>query len=244
MKKYGLIGKNIDYSFSKDFFTKKVFPSYPSQKLEYVNFDIENIEKVKLILKDKDVAGLNVTIPYKEQIITYLDDIEDEAESVGAVNTIYFTKDRKKIGFNTDIYGFEQTLKQTKKTFSNALILGTGGASKAVKFVLEKNKIDAKFITRNPSESTHISYENLTMEEVNLNKLIINCTPLGTFPNISESPSIPYDGITNKHCLIDLIYNPRETLFLKQGKKRGAIVLNGLHMLENQAMKSWQIWNS
>ncbi len=174
----------------------------------------------------------------------YLDEIDDDALQIGAVNSIKVTNKNKLIGYNTDIYGFKNSIKPLLQSHhKNALILGTGGASKAVAFVLDKLGIKFKFVSRRISENTFL-YSILNAQIMEEYSVIINCTPLGTYPNIDDSPNIPYEFITNKHLLFDLIYNPAETKFLKEGGNRGALVKNGFEMLELQAEKSWELWNS
>jgi shikimate dehydrogenase len=243
MAKYGLVGKNIEYSFSKTFFSLKF--EHEERTDSYHNFDIESIEELpKIISKNTDLKGLNVTIPYKEEVIPFLDKIDKEAKKIGAVNTIKICKDGRLIGYNTDHYGFAKSLANflplKKKT---ALILGEGGAAKAIAFVLDAMNFEYTFVSRNKSDHS-ITYKDLSQEIMATNCLIINCTPLGTYPNIDEYPNIPYRSLTEDHLLFDLIYNPRETEFLKRGFAKGARVSNGLKMLEFQAKKSWKIWNS
>ncbi len=239
--KFGLLGKNISYSFSKKYFTEK-FRNLALGTYSYSNFDIDSIEMLPVIIS-KNIAGLNVTIPYKEQVIPYLDEIDAVAKKIGAVNTIKIVNG-KLTGYNTDSYGFEESLKPVlKKHHKKALILGTGGASKAIRFVLEKLAIKILVVSRNPSVN-QISYQEISKKIVEEHTLIINCTPLGTFPNIDKSPAIPYQYITEKHLLYDLIYNPAKTKFLAKGEENGATISNGLKMLELQAEKSWEIWNS
>ena len=243
MAKYGLIGKNISYSFSKTFFTVKF--EQEKRNDSYHNFDIECIHLLPEILaKNKDIKGLNVTIPFKEEVIPLLDRLDKEAEKIGAVNTIKILKDGRLAGYNTDHYGFAQSLADflplKEKT---ALILGTGGASKAIRYVLETMGFDYKMVSGTASDNT-ITYDDLTREMMASHYLIINCTPLGTFPNVDSYPDIPYSHITRDHVLFDLVYNPRETEFLKRGFAKGARVSNGLKMLEFQAKKSWKIWKS
>ena len=243
--KFGLIGKNISYSFSKKYFTEK-FKKLGLKTYSYHNYDLPEIEEFPFILyqREEDFQGFNVTIPYKQSIIKYLDEIEVDAQSIGAVNTIKVTSDNKLIGYNTDVYGFQESIKPLLKTHHNkALILGTGGASKAVAFTFEKLDIAYKFVSRTEIND-YLSYAKLTQQIMNEYTIIINCTPLGTHPNIESSPNIPYQFLSNKHLLFDLIYNPSESKFLREGKKQGAIIKNGLQMLELQAEKSWEIWNS
>lgn len=242
---FGLLGKNISYSFSKTYFSKK-FMNLQLTNHKYVNFDIENIEDFLEIVSKykKSLKGCNVTIPYKESIFNYLDEIDSTASEIGAVNTIKFSSDGKLVGYNTDVVGFEKSLIPLLKTHhTKALILGTGGASKAVAYVLKKLDIDYFKVSRNPKDNLVLAYADISNQLLNEYSLIINCSPLGTYPNINEKPMIPYQFLTSKHLLYDLIYNPVETAFLIEGKKRGTQVKNGLEMLELQAEESWRIWN-
>ena len=244
--KFGLIGKNISFSFSQGYFTEK-FENLKLENLKYRNYDLPEISEFPFITyhREEEFGGFNVTIPYKESIIKYLSELDEEAQQIGAVNTIKITSENKLIGFNTDIYGFESSLKALLKPHhKKALILGTGGASKAIAYVLNKLNIDFRFVSRNPTYDDVLSYKNLSKTAIDEHQLIINCTPLGTYPNIEDCPDIPYQFLSDKHFVYDLIYNPSETKFLKQGKKYGAIIKNGLEMLELQAEKSWEIWNS
>tara|TARA_B100000282_G_scaffold272401_1_gene227683 strand:+ start:273 stop:1010 length:738 start_codon:yes stop_codon:yes gene_type:complete len=240
-RKFGLIGKNIDYSFSKKYFSEK----FKKENLDctYSNFDIENISLIESILQKNGISGYNVTIPYKQEIIKFLDEIDEVAKAIGAVNTIKKI-DNKNIGFNTDCIGFEKSLIpliENKKPDS-ALILGGGGASKAVKYVLKKIKINYSTVSRKEGKSEFI-YENLNDVIINRFKMIINCSPVGTFPNINKCPNIPYKHLTKEHVLYDLVYNPIESLFLRRGRELGCKTKNGLEMLEIQANESWRIWN-
>ena len=240
-RKFGLIGKNIDYSFSKKYFSEK----FKKENLDctYSNFDIENISLIESILQKNGISGYNVTIPYKQEIIKFLDEIDEVAKAIGAVNTIKKI-DNKNIGFNTDCIGFEKSLIpliENKKPDS-ALILGGGGASKAVKYVLKKIKINYSTVSRKEGKSEFI-YENLNDVIINRFKMIINCSPVGTFPNINKCPNIPYKHLTKEHILYDLVYNPIESLFLRMGRELGCKTKNGLEMLEIQANESWRIWN-
>ena len=242
---FGLLGKNISYSFSKTYFSKK-FMNLQLTDHKYVNFDIENIEDFLEIVSKykKSLKGCNVTIPYKESIFNYLDEIDRTASEIGAVNTIKFSSDGKLVGYNTDVVGFEKSLIPLLKTHhTKALILGTGGASKAVAYVLKKIDIDYFKVSRNPKDNLVLTYADISNQLLNEYSLIINCSPLGTYPNINEKPMIPYQFLTSKHLLYDLIYNPVETAFLIEGKKRGTQVKNGFEMLELQAEESWRIWN-
>ncbi|MCF6279088.1 MAG: shikimate dehydrogenase [Flavobacteriaceae bacterium] len=245
-KKFGLIGKNISYSFSKGYFLNK-FKELKLDNYSFRNYDLPEISEFPFITyhKEEEFGGFNVTIPYKESIIKYLSSLDDDAQKIGAVNTIKITNDNQLIGFNTDVYGFENSLKPLLKSHhKKALILGTGGASKAIAFVLDKLNIHFQFVSRNPISENSISYKNISKETIEEHQLIINCTPLGTHPNIQDCPDIPYEFLTDKHFLYDLSYNPSETEFLKRGKKQGTTIKNGLEMLELQAEKSWKIWNS
>ena len=240
-RKFGLIGKNIDYSFSKKYFSEK----FKKENLDctYSNFDIENISLIESILQKNGISGYNVTIPYKQEIIKFLDEIDEVAKAIGAVNTIKKI-DNKNIGFNTDCIGFEKSLIpliENKKPDS-ALILGGGGASKAVKYVLKKIKINYSTVSRKEGKSEFI-YENLNDVIINRFKMIINCSPVGTFPNINKCPNIPYKHLTKEHVLYDLVYNPIESLVLRRGRELGCKTKNGLEMLEIQANESWRIWN-
>jgi len=245
-KKYGLIGKNISYSFSKKYFTEK-FKNLELDNYSYNNFDLQTIEEFPSVYDAviDTIQGFNVTIPYKEEIISYLDEMDDDANIIGAVNTIKISKEGRLKGYNTDIYGFENSLNPLLKSHvKKALILGTGGASKAIAFVLKKNDISVIFVSRNPSNPKTISYEDLTEEVIHNHHLIINCTPLGTFPNTESLPDIPYEFLNDKHFLFDLVYNPAITEFLAKGKERGATIKNGEEMLKLQADQAWRIWNS
>ena len=238
-KIYGLVGRNISYSFSRKYFLNKFINDVLTDH-DYRNFDIQEIEDFEDILSINNLAGFNVTIPYKQSIIPYLDKVHKKALKIGAVNTVKITKKGKLVGYNTDEYGFRKSLKPfLKEKHKTALILGTGGASKAVAYALKKIGITYQFVSR----SGVLNYENLTEDIIKKHLIIINCTPLGTFPKIEDHPKIPYKGIGNEHILYDLIYNPEETTFLKKGKEKGAAICNGHKMLILQAEKAWEIWN-
>jgi shikimate dehydrogenase len=247
MRKFGLIGYPLSHSFSKGYFTKK-FQSEGIEDCEYNNYPIESISELKeLLSKDPLLAGLNVTIPYKQQVMEYLDEIDSDAAEIGAVNTIKITRTAKKTflkGYNTDAYGFSESLKKViQPIHKKALILGTGGASKAVAWVLKSLNIEYTFVSRKAKNIYCIEYSGLTSQIIKENTIIINTSPVGMYPNTLFSPEIPYDAITDKHILYDLIYNPEETLFLKNGATKKATTLNGLPMLYLQAEKAWEIWN-
>jgi shikimate dehydrogenase len=242
-KRFGLIGKNIDYSFSKKYFTDK-FSADLFTDFTYQNFDIQSIDEFpKIIEQHPDLKGLNVTIPYKEAIIPYLDTLSDKAFKIGAVNVIRFTKKGNLKGYNSDWYGFKKALEPLLQPHhKKALILGTGGASKAVAYALGELDITYAFVSREAKENT-IDYERINATTFDNYQIIINCTPVGTLPNIKEFPPIPYQFFTEKHIAFDLIYNPEETQFLKKAKKKGAVIKNGYEMLVFQAEKAWKIWN-
>ena len=242
MKQYGLIGKTLDHSFSKSYFGNKFITEH-LQNASYSNFPLQSIEEFKSLIKKKTFSGLNITIPYKTSIIPFLDELSEEAKSIGAVNTIYF-KNKKLIGYNTDYIGFIKAIKPfLKNKMEKALILGTGGASKAVVFALKKIGIKCLCVSRLPNKY-QLSYNEINNLVLKYHLLIVNTTPLGTYPNINECPNIPYKYVTEKHLLVDLVYNPEETLFLKKGRKNLANILNGKSMLIHQAEEAWKIWNS
>lgn len=242
IKHFGLIGKTLEHSFSKHFFTEKFKKENNPSK--YHNFELKDINLFPdLIQQHPGLAGLNVTIPYKTSIIPYLDNLDPIAEKINAVNTILL-KDENKIGFNTDVYGFKQSIKPfLSNHHERALILGTGGASKAVQYVLEEIGIDVAFLTRMPSQENHFSYDQANQIMMQHFKLIINTTPLGTFPEVDKHPPIPLHFFGENHLIVDLIYNPEETVLVQAAKNSGATTLNGLSMLKHQALKAWEIWN-
>ncbi|WP_185868926.1 shikimate dehydrogenase family protein [Blattabacterium cuenoti] len=244
---FGLIGKSIGYSFSRNFFLKK-FKKESILYSDYKIFDIPKIENVLLIFQNTCLKGCNVTIPYKESIIRFLDEISPEAKSIGSVNVVKITRNRRKIGYNTDILGFELSFKKDiekffhKKNFK-ALILGTGGGSKAISFVLNKLQIPYQYVSRTRKKKFLI-YEDLNKDLLKTYKVVINCTPLGTYPDINLCPPLPYQYVSSDHYFYDLVYNPNKTLFLKKAEEKGAIIKNGLEMLYLQAEESWKIWNT
>lgn len=242
-KKFGLVGRNISYSFSKQYFTEK-FKSYHFDNSEYLNFDIPSIKELTQIISEtKGLKGLNVTIPYKEEVIPFLDSLSKNAKKIGSVNTIVISKKKRLKGYNTDFYGFKKSLKPLLKSHhSKALILGTGGASKGVAYALKKLKIEYDFVSRNPNEF-QFSYAELDASIFEEYTIIINTTPVGTFPNVDDCPALDYSLFTKKHIAFDLVYNPEETSFLKQAKENDATIKNGYEMLVFQAEKAWEIWN-
>ncbi|MGZ4118699.1 MAG: shikimate dehydrogenase family protein [Bacteroidia bacterium] len=263
-KLYGLIGYPLTHSFSKKYFTEK-FEKENIADSTYELFPIVSIDLLPQLIKDNpNLRGLNVTIPYKESVIPFLDELDETAKIVGAVNCIKMepglpagqtgNKDQKSrlTGFNTDVFGFRQSIKPfLENHHERALIMGTGGASKAVEFVLKEIGIDCYFVSRDKNEVSGIryqdkkifSYDELNEYVLNAFKLIVNTTPVGMFPNINEAPQLPYDLISPSHLLYDLVYNPAETEFLKRGKEKGALIVNGLSMLHQQAEEAWRIWN-
>lgn len=248
MKKiYGLIGYPLGHSFSKDFFNNK----FQSENIdaEYVNFEIKEVGDLKYVLRENpNLCGLNVTLPHKMKVIPLLDSVTDNARNIGAVNVIKFRKNRSgKLqleGHNSDITGFKQSIEPMldENLHRKALILGTGGASKAIFHGLKQLGLDCVFVSRTPKEG-HLTYEALTPDTIREHPVIVNTTPLGMYPQTDTCPDIPYSCLTAHHILYDLIYNPDETLFMKKGKASGAIVKNGLEMLILQAFISWKIWN-
>lgn len=240
---YGLIGKNISYSFSKKYFTEK-FDNPVFEGSCYENFDIQSIEDFPTILtKNPELKGLNVTIPYKESILPYLDRLSKTAAEIGAVNVIKMTKKGKLKGYNSDWYGCKKTLQPLLQPHhKKALILGTGGASKAIAFALKKLDITATFVSRTPSKQ-EVAYDQLSKTIFEKHQIIINCTPIGTSPNIDAFPEIPYEYINNTYLVFDLVYNPEKSAFLQKAEANGAVIKNGYDMLVYQAEKAWEIWN-
>jgi len=241
MRRFGLIGRDISYSFSPGYFKSK-FDTLGLADCSYEIFDLPDIDKLPEILSKNTLSGLNVTIPYKTAICPYLDELDADASEIGAVNTICFTKTGLK-GYNTDVIGFVNSLGPLLlPTDKAALILGTGGAAQAIAFGLTKLGIDYRFVSRSSGEG-NLRYEELESATLKSFQILINTTPLGTYPQVQEAPPIPYKFLTRSHLLYDLIYNPELTAFLKSGQKAGARIKNGLEMLHLQAEASWEIWN-
>ncbi len=242
---YGLVGLHLVHSFSENFFNQK----FESEEInaKYVNFEIPHIDDFKRIIENNsNLNGLNVTIPYKEQIIPFLDEIDSTAKGIGAINVIKFITNHNGVtklkGYNTDVIGFYKSIKPLLKPIhTHALILGTGGAAKAIAHGLKTIGLKFKFVSRTPNNEV-LSYKELTPIVMDKYKVIINTTPLGMYPNINSCPNIPYEFISTNHICYDLTYNPDITLFLKNSKEQGATIKNGLEMLILQAEAAWEIW--
>ena len=243
MRRFGLIGKDISYSFSPGYFGEK-FRGLGLKDCIYEIYDLPEISAFPDLLRQyPDLKGLNVTIPYKQAVIPYLDHLERQAWEIGAVNTLRFAKNRVE-GHNTDVIGFRESLRPLLEPSDKAaLILGTGGASKAVAYGLGQLDISYHFVSRKPKNG-QLSYKDLNEALLKQYQILVNCTPLGTHPKVEEAPPLPYHAIGSSHLLYDLIYNPPETTFLTEGLQRGARIKNGLEMLRLQAEASWEIWNS
>lgn len=240
--RYGLLGRNISYSFSRGYFTQK-FEDLGLGDHSYENFDIQDISEFGTVLSQDNIRGLNVTIPYKEAVLPYLAQLDEKAREIGAVNTIKMTRNGP-IGYNTDAHGFQKSMEAlVQPHHTKALILGTGGASKAVNYVLQQMGIQPTYVSRS-KEPGRFTYGELDRDILAEYHLIVNCTPLGTFPKVEEKPPIPYQFIGQRHLLFDLIYNPEKTTFLALGEAQGAGIGNGLGMLKWQAEKAWEIWNA
>lgn len=242
MDKYGLIGKNIDYSFSRAYFNEK----FKLNKIDakYVNFDLDSLDDLATILKQEtQLKGLNVTIPYKEEIISFLDELDPHAEAIGAVNCIRVESGKLK-GYNTDYIGFRDALiPLLEKHHKKALILGSGGAAKAVQYALDELGIEHKTVSRTKTDKTNLTYEDLDKTQLKAHKIIINTTPLGTYPNVDSYPNLAYEHLDEQHILYDLTYNPEITKFLAFGQKQATKTINGYQMLVNQAEEAWKIWS-
>lgn len=247
IKKFGLIGKNLSHSFSKLYFETKL-KELGLSNYEYNLYPIKKIDEMQSLLNaEPGLEGLNVTIPYKEEVIKFLDELDPVAKEIHAVNCVRLVKQNDSLilkGFNTDVYGFRQSIKPfLEPQHEKALLLGTGGASKAVQYVLNSMGIPVFSVTRNKTEANQFSYEELNPEIIKHFKLIINCTPLGMFPDSDQCPNIPYEAIESDFLIYDLVYNPEQTLYLKRAKEQGAVCINGLSMLYHQADEAWRIWN-
>ena len=245
--KFGLIGKSLSHSFSKSYFDAKFLAEKKTDD-SYTNFDLQNLDSFLALIEEENLSGLNVTKPYKESVIPYLNELDSIAKEICAVNCINISKKNNKLylkGYNTDYYGFAQSIKPfMEPSHQKALVLGTGGASKAVYYALKNVGVDVYFVTTGVKKAeNYFHYHELNEYVLAAFKLIVNCTPLGLYPAVENCPDIPYQYLTSEHLMYDLIYNPEETLFLKKGKAQGAVTINGLNMLKLQADKAWEIWN-
>lgn len=245
MEKYGLLGYPLGHSFSRNFFNEKF--ANEGIDAEYVNFEIPTIDDImEIIAENKNLKGLNVTIPYKEKVIPYLDEMSPEARAIGAVNVVKVIRASNEVklkGFNSDVIGFTRSIEPLLESHhKKALVLGTGGASKAIKHGLKQLGIEYTMVSRREVDGT-IQYKNITPEVLQEYTVIVNCTPSGMYPHVNECPELPYEAMSSKHLLYDLVYNPDETLFMKMGAKYGAKTKNGLEMLLLQAYASWEFWH-
>lgn len=241
MKSYGLIGKKLSHSFSQKYFRQK----FENEGIEadYFNYELNDISEVSSLLTEGHCVGLNVTLPYKESIIPFIDELSTEARQIGAVNTIVF-RAGKTIGHNTDAFGFAQMIKPFfTSAHERGIILGTGGAAKAVGYVLEQLGVDLIYLSRNPNGPYEFGYHEVNEQMIKSHKIIVNTTPVGMFPDTGALIQMPYHALTTEHLVIDLIYNPPLTRFLEEAQKNGASVLNGETMLKQQAEKAWKLWN-
>ncbi|MEY4603796.1 MAG: shikimate dehydrogenase [Bacteroidota bacterium] len=240
-RKFGLLGRKLGHSFSKDFFTR--YFEINGIEASYENVEIETIEDVKRVL-ESDYSGLNVTVPYKESILPYLDELSREATQIGAVNVIKF-EDNRIIGHNSDAFGFHQSIKPfLLNVHERAILLGTGGASKAVKYVLQEIGLDVIQISRNPVGERQFGYEEVNEHMLRACKLVVQCTPVGMYPDVTNSIPFPFEFLSAQHLVVDLIYNPEITVFLQNAQQHGATILNGSSMLKEQALRAWELWNS
>ncbi|HVX27695.1 MAG TPA: hypothetical protein VHB70_15190 [Parafilimonas sp.] len=242
MRQYGLIGYPLSHSFSKKYFDEK-FITENITDAEFFNFQLKEISEIKKIFEEhQQLLGLAITIPHKKNIIQYTTSFSDVVRDTGACNCLKITS-TEKIGFNTDVVGFEKSFKKKLLPHHNkALILGTGGAAVAVEYVLRKLGIQYSFVSRN-EHANAFSWQELNREIIEEHSVIINCTPLGTFPKVDEFPDLPYEYLTDKHYLFDLVYNPSRTQFLLKGQQRNSTIKNGYEMLVIQAEENWRIWN-
>jgi shikimate dehydrogenase len=241
MTKYGIIGYPLGHSFSRGFFTEKF--ARESIDAQYLNFEIPDVAMLSDVLRDNpELRGLNVTLPHKQAVIPLLDEMSEEAMEIGAVNVIRVRNGKLK-GFNSDIIGFTNSIKPLLQPHHRkALVLGTGGASKAIRVGLNRLGIEWTYVSRSPRDGM-VTYEDITAETLQEYTVIVNCSPVGMFPKVDAAPAIPYELLSPQHLLFDCVYNPEETLFMKKGRKQGATVKNGLEMLHLQAIASWNFWN-
>lgn len=239
--KYGLIGKELNHSFSQRYFNNK-FNKLSLSNYQYDNYEFKNVGEIEEFLEETDGLGFNVTIPYKESIIAYIDELDEIASAIGAANTLkkYDNGDIK--GFNTDVIGFTNSLSSPLDSSKKAIILGSGGASKAIIYALNQMQIDCITVSRSPSQPHQIDYQELQLLDLERTELIVNCTPIGSFPNIEAQTDFPYEKLNANHFVYDLIYNPAKTYLLKKAEEKGSRIQNGQIMLELQAEASWKIW--
>ena len=238
MRTFGLVGKNLSHSFSSQYFSEKFYRENITN-CQYLNFEIDDISNIKKLFSENDISGLNITVPYKTSIIPYLDVISNESKEINAVNTVKIING-KSYGFNTDVIGFRKSISPILNNRKTALVLGNGGSSKSVQYVLKNLDIRFKVVSR----KTKLDYQNVDKEIMDTTDVIINCTPLGMYPEIESYPKIPYEFLNWKHLLFDLVYNPKQSKFLTFGLAKNCIVKNGLEMLHIQAEESWYIWNN
>ena len=243
MKRFGLIGKKLGHSFSAKYFAEK-FEREGLQECDYSLYELPEIECVKEFMHTPDLVGFNVTIPYKQQIIPYLDALDAQAREVGAVNCVKIERDGRRVGYNTDVDGIRLSLDKLrgKEKVSAALVLGTGGASQAVRYVLRERGIDYKVVSREKGKAD-LTYDDLTQDVMTTHRLIINASPVGMYPACENCPDIPYAMLSGSHFLFDLVYNPLTTRFMELGAEQGAATLSGIDMLHAQAESAWRIWN-
>ena len=238
MIRYALLGKSLSHSFSEQYLSEKFFKE-GIKNTEYINLELDNLNNLKDKIKELNLSGFNVTIPYKIEIISKLDFISNQAKTINAVNTVKVIEG-KLHGFNTDVIGFTKSIAPLLNKRKTALVLGNGGSSKAIQFALQKLNISWKVVSRN----TDFDYRQITKKTIDSVEIIINCTPLGTYPKIDEYPKLPYNLLNSKHLLYDLVYNPKQTKFLTFGLANNCSIKNGEEMLVLQAEESWKIWNS
>lgn len=245
MDKYGIIGLPLGHSFSPGFFNEK----FANENIDavYEKYELPQIESlIEVLDSNPELQGFNVTIPYKQQVMKFLDELSDEARAIGAVNVVKVTHEGKKIrmkGYNSDVIGFTRSIEPLLSSYhKKALVLGTGGASKAIEYSLQKLGLETLNVSRRKTEKT-ITYDEVTRELIAKYNVIVNCTPVGMYPRTEECPQLPYEAMNSHTLLYDLIYNPDETLFMKRGEEHGAVVKNGLEMLLLQAYASWEFWN-
>lgn len=243
MKRFGLIGKKLGHSFSAKYFAEK-FEREGLLECDYSLYELPEIECVKEFMLTPDLVGFNVTIPYKQQIIPYLDALDAQAREVGAVNCVKIERDGRRVGYNTDVDGIRLSLDKLlgEETVGSALVLGTGGASQAVQYVLRERGIDYKVVSREKGKAD-LTYDDLTQEVMATHRLIINASPVGMYPACENCPDIPYAMLSGSHFLFDLVYNPLTTRFMELGAEQGAATLSGIDMLYAQAESAWRIWN-